>query len=63
MNANIAAIHAVRDAATRLTLVCTEIVGPLEMIIAMPTTPTLGEELPRAISKLADRIDEKERKQ
>jgi hypothetical protein len=50
------AIHAVHQAATKLTLTCTEIVGPLEMSIAMPTAQMLGERLPprflRAISKL-----------
>ena len=50
------AIHAVHQAATQLTLTCTEIVGPLEMSIAMPSAQLLGERLPprflRALSKL-----------
>lgn len=50
------AIHAVHQAATKLTLTCTEIVGPLEMSIAMPTVAVLGEPIPprlfRAIAKL-----------
>lgn len=54
------AIHAVHEAATKLTLTCTEIVGPLEMSVAMPTVRMLGERLPprflRALSKLNRKV-------
>lgn len=56
------AIHAVAAAANRLTLACTEIVGPVEMAIAMPTATVLGEEIPPHLLRVVAKLNKKERK-
>lgn len=53
------AIHAVHEAATKLTLTCTEIVGPLEMSIAMPTVQLLGERVPPRFLRMISRLNRK----
>lgn len=55
--ANLAAIHAVRDAATALTLACVEIVGPVGMALSLPTVKTLGEPVPRKMKQTARKVD------
>lgn len=56
------AIHAVHEAATKLTLTCTEIVGPLEMSIAMPTVTMLGEPIPPRLFRVIAALNRKEPK-
>ncbi|WP_260581214.1 hypothetical protein [Sphingopyxis sp. PET50] len=58
---NIAAIHAVRDAATALTLACAEIVGPVSMAISLPGVRSLGEPVPPAMRRQVRKIQDKER--
>lgn len=53
------AIHAVHEAATKLTLTCTEIVGPLEMSVAMPTVQLLGERIPPRFLRLLSKLNRK----
>ena len=60
---NIAAIRAVQAAAMNLTLVCTEIVGPRQMELSMPTAPSLGDPVPEDLAHQAEEIDERESKQ
>ncbi len=59
---NLEAIHAVQRAASQLTLACTEIVGPLEMSIALPTAQLLGERVPPRLLRSLIRLSRKETK-
>ena len=61
-NGQIAAIRAVQSAAMKLTLACTEIVGPVEMAIAMPAATVLGEEIPPHLLRVVAKLNQKERK-
>lgn len=58
----ITAIRAVQAAAMRLTLVCAEIVGPVEMALGMTESSGLGEALPKTMKRQIRAIDRKERK-
>lgn len=62
IGAHLEAIHAVTRAASQLTLVCTEIVGPLNMAVALPTAKVLGETVPYGLTRQLDKLDKKERK-
>lgn len=55
--ANLAAIHAVRDAASALTLACSEIVGPVGMALALPMVKSLGEPVPETLKRKTRKID------
>lgn len=59
---NLEAIHAVQLAASQLTLACTEIVGPLEMSVAMPTAQLLGERVPPRLLRSLLKLHRKEPK-
>lgn len=60
--AAIAAIRAVQAASLNLTLVCTEIVGPLSMSVSLPTARGLGDDLPQSMKRQVAAIERKERR-
>lgn len=62
-NGQIAAIRAVQAASMRLTLVCAEIVGPLDIALGMTEAGTLGEHIPEAMRLQVEAIKRRERKQ
>lgn len=59
--ATIAAIRSVQAAALNLTLVCTEIVGPLTMSVSLPTARGLGDPVPKSMTRKVRAIERKER--
>ena len=60
--ASIVAIRAVQAAALNLTLVCTEIVGPVKMAVSMPSVKNLGDRVPPNLLHDIDPLDEESKK-
>lgn len=58
----IAAIRSVHDAATGLTLACTEIVGPIDMALGVVNAPSLGQRVPQTIRRAVEKIEERQEK-
>lgn len=60
--ATIAAIRSVHDAATGLTLACTQIVGPIDMALGVVNAPALGGRMPKSIRRAVEKIEARKEK-